>query len=233
MSEASMISAGAFLGTENLQTGLMDERRSRSPRGSVAIVTSLTLARVAFECKHRLAPHRTDAVHEEHERVRMQVGQDQEVPHAKHAPSYTLQRRATRALRCGHARCTRREAQRRGHLSHADRGQGRVRALENASHRYSPHVASTDGARRTARGAIRSFGSTAAAHEDGRDLRSTRYERHTRDHMGREVEKPVLSEVEMRLIVQKRRAAESAGARREQRRRRKGSEVYWQPHALK
>ena len=41
-------------------------------------------------------------------------------------------------------------ASRRGHLSHADRGQGRVRALENAAHRCSPRVPSTDGTRRTA-----------------------------------------------------------------------------------
>jgi len=85
-----MTSAGAILGTENLETEFMDERRRRPPRGGVASVTSLPLSRFAFECKHRHAPHRPDAVHEEHERVRMQVGQDQEVPHAKHAPSYLL-----------------------------------------------------------------------------------------------------------------------------------------------
>jgi len=62
-------------------------------------------------------------------------------------------------------------ASRRGHLSHADRGQGRVRALENAAHRCSPRVPSTDGARRTARSAICVLGSSAAAHEGGRDLR--------------------------------------------------------------
>ena len=101
-------------------------------------------------------------------------------------------RSATRSLRCGHGRCTRREASRRGHLSHADRGQGRVRALENAAHRCSPRVPSTDGARRTARSAICALGSSAAAHEGGRDLRSSRYERHTRGHTGREKEASAL-----------------------------------------
>ena len=86
----------------------------------------------------------------------------------------------------------RREASRRGHLSHADRGQGRVRALENAAHRCSPRVPSTDGARRTARSAICVLGSSAAAHEGGRDLRSSRYERHTRGHTGREKEASAL-----------------------------------------
>ena len=101
-------------------------------------------------------------------------------------------RSATRSLRCGHGRCTRREASRRGHLSHADRGQGRVRALENAAHRCSPRVPSTDGARRTARSAICVLGSSGAAHEGGRDLRSSRYERHTRGHTGREKEASAL-----------------------------------------